>query len=82
MSIHVCLRRRFTDAASATHTINTAWAKKWREHREQGKRKEKERKREALKRKGGGRRGMEEEMGDWGRRWRRMKSKEKKVTKR
>lgn len=29
-----------------------------------------------------GRRGMEEEMGDWGRRWRRMKSEEKKVTKR
>lgn len=29
-----------------------------------------------------GRRRMEEEMGVWGRRWRRMKSKEKKVTKR
>lgn len=29
-----------------------------------------------------GRRGIEQEMGDWGRRWRRMKRKEKKVTKR
>lgn len=31
---------------------------------------------------GGGRRGTEEEMGDWGRGWRRMRSREKRVTKR
>lgn len=30
----------------------------------------------------GGRRGTGEEMGDWGRGWRRMRSREKRVTKR